>query len=177
MHVKLGKTVLEIRQEHFNTALCEALVFPANNYFWMGSDITNAIKKQAGSVVEKEAMQMGPVELGASVITSAGNLPYECLIHVACSGQDGRILEEYITPCTNGALEQAESKRVLSVAIIPFITEHAHISPYTVAENMIRSIIDYCLGKTAFKRIVILAEDEDLHTVFNNMLAKIFSSK
>ena len=175
MHVKLGKAILDIQKESFSKPVCEALVFPANNYFWMGSEITSAIKKQAGADIEKEAMQMGPAEIGASVITSAGSLGYECFVHCACSDQDGRISDDSIKPCTTGALEQAESKGVTSVAMIPFVTEHAQISPYTVAEHMIQAIIDFCLGKTSLKKIVILADDEDLYTIFNDRLAKFFS--
>lgn len=177
MHVKLGKTVLEIKLAQYTDIKADALVFPSNNYFWMGSNITNAIKKDAGAVVEKEAMQQGPVELGVSVVTTAGSLPYECLIHSACMGQDGHIMEQSISPSTKSALEQAESKRCSSVAVIPFITEHSQVSPYTVAQGMIESIITYCLGKTGLTNVTIITDDEDIFTIFKDRLGKFFSRK
>jgi O-acetyl-ADP-ribose deacetylase len=45
--------------------------------------VSGAIKRRAGVVPFRELARMGPIPLGGAVVTSAGDLPYRAIIHVA----------------------------------------------------------------------------------------------
>ena len=45
--------------------------------------VSGAIKRQAGLEPFRELSRMGMIELGGARVTSAGNLPYQAIIHVA----------------------------------------------------------------------------------------------
>lgn len=45
--------------------------------------VSGAIKRQAGYAPFKELGRLGPIPLGGAVLTSAGRLPFEAIIHVA----------------------------------------------------------------------------------------------
>jgi O-acetyl-ADP-ribose deacetylase (regulator of RNase III) len=94
----------------------DAIVNAANNAFWMGGGVAGAIKSKGGAAIEREAMAQGPVEPGASVITSAGALPARHVIHAAVMGQDLQTNGDLIRRATTSALAVASSRHLASVA-------------------------------------------------------------
>ena len=59
----------------------DAIVNPANSEGEMGGGVAAAIKKSGGKKIEKEAMALAPIPLGHAVVTSAGKLKCEYVIH------------------------------------------------------------------------------------------------
>jgi O-acetyl-ADP-ribose deacetylase (regulator of RNase III) len=94
----------------------DAIVNAANNAFWMGGGVAGAIKSTGGARIEAEAMAQGPVEPGASVITSAGALPARHVIHAAVMGQDLRTDGDLIRKATASALACAAGHHLASLA-------------------------------------------------------------
>ena len=87
---------------------CDAVVNAANNHLWMGSGVAGALKKAGGPSVEREAMALGPIEVGRAVTTSAGKLPARWVIHAAVMGQDLETDADKVRRATTSALEEAE---------------------------------------------------------------------
>lgn len=94
----------------------EAIVNAANNELVMGGGVAGAIKRKGGQIIEDEAIKFGPIEIGASVITSAGKLPAQYVIHSATMGLDFKTDEIKIRRATNSALALAEAKGIKSIA-------------------------------------------------------------
>ncbi len=59
----------------------DAIVIPANSEGEMGGGVAAAIRKSGGKKIEKEAMDLAPIPLGNAVVTSAGKLKCEYVIH------------------------------------------------------------------------------------------------
>jgi O-acetyl-ADP-ribose deacetylase (regulator of RNase III) len=66
----------------------DAIVNAANNHLWMGSGIAGAIKHTDGDQIEQEAVSQGPIDVDGAIITSAGALPKNYVLHAAGMGQD-----------------------------------------------------------------------------------------
>jgi O-acetyl-ADP-ribose deacetylase (regulator of RNase III) len=96
---------------------CDAVVNAANNYLWMGSGVAGALKKAGGPSVEREAMALGPIEVGRAVTTGAGKLPVKWVIHAAVMGQDLETDADKVRRATVSALEEAERVGAQSVAL------------------------------------------------------------
>jgi O-acetyl-ADP-ribose deacetylase (regulator of RNase III) len=94
----------------------DAIVNAANNAFWMGGGVAGAIKSKGGGQIEREAMEQGPVEPGASVMTSAGALPARHVIHAAVMGQDLQTDAQLIRAATASALALAADRQLASMA-------------------------------------------------------------
>ncbi|MCK4594191.1 macro domain-containing protein, partial [bacterium] len=78
----------------------------------MGSGVAGALKKAGGSVIEREAMALGPIEAGQAVTTGAGNLPAKWVIHTAVMGQDLETNADKVRRATVSALREAEGLKV-----------------------------------------------------------------
>jgi Macro domain len=54
----------------------------------MGSGVAGAIKRAGGARIEREAVALGPIEIGDAVATGAGRLAARHVIRGAVMGQD-----------------------------------------------------------------------------------------
>jgi O-acetyl-ADP-ribose deacetylase (regulator of RNase III) len=94
----------------------DAVVNAANNHLWMGSGVAGAIKSRGGEQIEREALQLGPIEPGQAVTTTAGRLTARCCIHAAAMGQDLTTSPGLITAATRSALAEAARLSLDSIA-------------------------------------------------------------
>jgi O-acetyl-ADP-ribose deacetylase (regulator of RNase III) len=109
---------LEVITGDLLDAQTDAIVNAANSQLWMGGGVAGAIKRAAGSEVESEAMGLGPINPGDSVVTSAGRLaaPIRWVVHAATMGPDLQTSEDYIRRATTSALAAAARAGARSVA-------------------------------------------------------------
>jgi O-acetyl-ADP-ribose deacetylase (regulator of RNase III) len=67
----------------------DAIVNPANSLGIMGGGIGGAIKRAGGEVIQHEAMGKAPIAIGAAIITQAGALPAQHVIHAPTMEEPG----------------------------------------------------------------------------------------
>jgi O-acetyl-ADP-ribose deacetylase (regulator of RNase III) len=94
----------------------------ANNGLWMGAGVAGAIKRGGGEEIEREAMALGPIEVGEAVVTGAGRLKARHVVHAAVMGQDLATSAELIAKATRRTLELADDLGARSVALPAFGT-------------------------------------------------------
>lgn len=78
--------------------------------------VSGAIKRRGGKSIFRELAQQGPIPLGQAVLTSAGQLPYQGIIHVAGINMLWRASERSIRDSVRNALALAESRGFASMA-------------------------------------------------------------
>ena len=97
-------------------ATTDAIVNAANSELWMGSGVAGAIKRLGGTIIEEEAMALGPIEPGDAVATTAGELHHTYVIHAAGMGPDLKTNEELVYLATLNSLFVADDLGLHSVA-------------------------------------------------------------
>ncbi|KFE68197.1 macro domain-containing protein [Hyalangium minutum] len=78
--------------------------------------VSGAIKRRAGYQPFRELRRVGPMPLGTAVVTSAGRLPYQGIIHVAGINLLWRASEQSIRDSVTNALARAREHGFRSVA-------------------------------------------------------------
>jgi O-acetyl-ADP-ribose deacetylase (regulator of RNase III) len=78
--------------------------------------VSGAIKKRAGLQPFHELARVGPMPLGSAVVTAAGRLPYQGIIHVAGINMFWRSSERSIRDSVVNALARAREHGFRSVA-------------------------------------------------------------
>lgn len=78
--------------------------------------VSGAIKRRAGLQPFRELRRVGPMPLGTAVVTSAGRLPYQGIIHVAGINLLWRASEQSIRDSVTNALARAREHGFRSVA-------------------------------------------------------------
>jgi O-acetyl-ADP-ribose deacetylase (regulator of RNase III) len=100
----------------------DAIANAANNHLWMGSGVAGAIKRAGGEEIEREAVSLGPIEVGDAVATGAGRLTARWVIHGAVMGQDLRTDAELVRRTTGSCLRVADELGAESLALPAFGT-------------------------------------------------------
>jgi len=78
--------------------------------------VSGAIKKRGGTDPFKELRKHGPIPLGGAVLTSAGRLPFNGIIHVAGINMLWRASERSIRDSVRNSLALAAEKGYRSIA-------------------------------------------------------------
>ena len=79
--------------------------------------VSGAIKRRGGLQPFRELGRMGPIRLGHAVETSAGNLPFKSIIHVAGINLLWRSSEYSIRASVRNAIEIARRRMYKSLAL------------------------------------------------------------
>jgi O-acetyl-ADP-ribose deacetylase (regulator of RNase III) len=113
---------LEVVEGDITALAVDAITNAANNHLWMGAGVAGAIKRAGGEEIEREAVAMGPIEVGDAVATGAGRLQARWVIHAAVMGQDLVTSADLIDRATRRALEIADELEAGSIALPAFGT-------------------------------------------------------
>jgi O-acetyl-ADP-ribose deacetylase len=113
---------LEVVEGDITALDVDAIANAANNHLWMGAGVAGAIKSAGGPEIEREAVAMGPIEVGDAVATGAGRLRAGHVVHGAVMGQDLRTNAGLVSRTTRRCLEVADELGCGSLALPAFGT-------------------------------------------------------
>ena len=150
----------------------EIIVNAANNEFWMGAGVAGAIKRAGGEVIEREAMNKGPVMPGQAVYTGSGSLPYKCVIHAAVMGQDLKTSDKLIRQATVASLNIAEKLGAASLAFPAFGTGVGGFPLKACARLMISVVRGFESGSRKLKKVQFCLFDDLSFETFKKVLAE-----
>ena len=161
---------IEIRQGDITQLELDAVVNAANNRLWMGGGVAGALKRVGGSEIETEAVSKGPVPVGEAVVTGAGKLKANYIIHAAVMGQDLKTDAEKIRQATKNSLLRGDELGIKSIAFPALGTGVGGFSLNECARIMISEVRQYSTGKTQLERVVFVLYDEPAYQAFRQEL-------
>lgn len=174
MKVKVGTTVVSITRGDITDAEVDAIVNAANSQLWMGTGVAGAIKRKGGTVIEEDAVRQGPVEVGESVLTVAGNLPATHVIHAATMGPDLKTDPEKIAAATRSTLAIAEKHRLTSLAMPALGSGVGGVPPTRVADAMLSALVEHLKGgKSSLQKVLFVLYQDEAQKAFTDTLKRL----
>lgn len=177
MSFNIGPATVEVVVSDITGMDVGAVVNSANTHLWMGGGLAGAIKKAGGQEIENEAIRQGPLAVGDAVITGAGDLKAESVIHAVVMGQDLKTDEESIRRATRASLGLAEEKAIHSVAFPAMGTGVGGVSIFVSARAMIDETINFLIDSEQIQELRFVVVDEETRAAFRNELLGRFSKK
>jgi O-acetyl-ADP-ribose deacetylase (regulator of RNase III) len=162
----LGRLAIDIVEGDITSQAVDAIVNAANNYFWMGAGVAGAIKRKGGEVIEREAVALGPVPPGESVVTTAGALPARYVIHAAVMGQDLRTDEHLIARATETALRAAAERGLETVAFPALGTGVGGFPIGRCADVMLDAVGRHAASPSSVRRVIFVLFGEEAYRQF-----------
>lgn len=158
MKAKVNKVTIQVVRDDILTLSTAALVLDSNTDLLMPPRLA----ARAGPAVQRELLHHGYCNVGSAVLTSGGDLGFECLIHCVGprwgEGSERGKLANAIFEC----LQLAESHRLKSIAF-PAISTGANGYPLeNCAKTMLTQIIDYTFEELRHLRSIYLCLDDVL---------------
>ena len=137
----------------------EAFVFDITEDAKLGSGFGGAIQQRGGIVIQKELDEIGSVPTGEAVVTQAGILKADYIIHV--NGPKFReedemgILERAVT----SALARAEEKGIKQIAFPPIGTGMYQVPLDLCADVMVDTISRHLANGSSLDEVLIVVQD------------------
>lgn len=137
----------------------EAFVFDITEDAKLGSGFGGAIQQRGGIVIQKELDEIGSVPTGEAVVTQAGILKAEYIIHV--NGPKFREEDEQgkLERTVASALARAEEKGVKRIAFPPIGTGMYQVPMDLCANVMVDTISRHLANGSNLDEVLIVVQD------------------
>lgn len=143
----------------------QAIVNPANSKLIMGGGLAGIIKKEGGQEIQDEARGKAPVKVGEAIITNAGKLPSEYVIHAPTMEKPSqKISIENVRQAIQGILNCAEKNGIEEIAIPGLGTGVGGVSYEGAASAMVEELKNFESEK--IKKVVLVGYGEELYQAF-----------
>jgi O-acetyl-ADP-ribose deacetylase (regulator of RNase III) len=172
MRVRVGPADIYLERGDITEYEVDAIVNAASSDLSMGTGVASTIKRKGGTIVEEEATRQSPVEGGDAVVTTAGNLPANYVIHAAVLGADHRANADLVRQATRNSLRRAEELRLHTLAFPAFGTGAGRMEPKESAEAMVGALRAHFaeVAESSVRRIHLVLYQEDAYQAFGSLL-------
>ncbi len=113
---------IEVRDADVTRLEVDAIANAANTDLRHGGGVAGAIARAGGPTIQAESDELAPIDLGAAVATSAGDMPARWVIHAATMELGGPTSDAAIRDATASTLRVASELGARSLALVAFGT-------------------------------------------------------
>jgi O-acetyl-ADP-ribose deacetylase (regulator of RNase III) len=137
----------------------EAFVFDITEDAKLGSGYGGAIQQRGGIVIQKELDELAPIPTGEAVVTQAGILKAEHIIHVNGPKFREEDEEDKLTAAVRSALARAEEKGIKQLAFPPIGTGLYQVPMDLCARVMVDTISSHLANGSGLDDVMIVVQD------------------
>lgn len=170
---KINQSTVSLVKGDITDMEVEAFVYYAQSDLKLGAGFGNAIAMRGGKSVQKELEKIGRVEVGGAVITVAGSMKAQHIIHAVGPKFQEPDTESKLQKTMINTLKLAEEKGVKQIAFPTMGTGFYGIPLQVCAEVMIETIKDYLENNTGISEILICPLDNREYAPFQTKLESL----
>lgn len=165
---------IELIQGDITKLNVDAIVNAANSSLLGGGGVDGAIHRAGGKAILNDCIairnRQGKCATGKAVITTAGNLPSQKVIHtVGPVWQDGKHQEpELLTNCYLNSIKLAEENGLTSIAFPNISTGVYRFPKKLAAQTAIKAI--QSIDNTSIKNLIFVCFDLDNYLIYKQLL-------
>lgn len=137
----------------------ESFVFYASHDLQVGSGFGTAISVRGGPSIQEELKQHGSLETTEVVISAAGKLNADHIIHAVGPRFQEENLEQKLRTTMDNCLQQAEAKGIKRIAFPAMGAGFFGVPLATCAEVMLDAISDFLTKRNGIEEVVICLLD------------------
>ena len=157
---KINETIVRLEKGDLTAMEIEAIVFYASPDLVLGSGFGSAIAARGGMSIQEELKPFGTITTGEAVITSAGELKSNYIIHAVGPRFQEEDTEQKLESTMQNTLRAANEKGVLKIAFPPMGTGFYGIPLDICARVMLNTIKNHVSDGSSLKEIVICVLDD-----------------
>ena len=151
----------------------DALVFYAEPNLELGSGFGTAISIRGGPTIKKELEGMGPIGTGEVVVSGAGNLKANYIIHAVGPRFLEEDIEKILETTILNSLKCAEEVEAKSIAFPPMGTGFYGISLDLCSRTLVEIVFEYLKTSKTLKQVIICVQDSKEYEPFRKQISKV----
>ena len=157
---KINETIVRLEKGDLTAMEIESIVHYASPDLVLGSGFGSAISARGGMSIQEELKQLGTISTGEAVITAAGELNSDYIIHAAGPRFQEEDTEQKLKSTMQSALSIANEKGILKIAFPPMGAGFYGIPLDICARAMLNTIKNHISDGSSLKEIVICVLDD-----------------
>jgi O-acetyl-ADP-ribose deacetylase (regulator of RNase III) len=150
-----------------------AIVNAANKSLILGGGVAGAIRNFGGPSIQEECNEIGPIDVGEAVITGAGNLKADYVIHTAGPVYGEGDEDAKLASATLNSLKLAKKKNIKSIAFPAISTGIFHFPIKRCAEIMIKVAMDFLRDNEIPQEIILCLYGERAYSIFQKTFDRL----
>jgi O-acetyl-ADP-ribose deacetylase (regulator of RNase III) len=158
-----GRTALaavDVRVDDLAFFEGEAIVRPVNELLGATTPVMRKLERAAGATFVDTIRPREPLPVGAAVVTNAGELPVDLMIHGVVSSKDEPVSRASVRTALTNALQRAVQFQIGEVAIAPFGLGAGNLDIEECAEVMVEVVSAHLRRASYPTHVRIVAETE-----------------
>jgi O-acetyl-ADP-ribose deacetylase (regulator of RNase III) len=164
--------VIEVRIDDLAFYRGEAIAWPVDATLGPTTPLLRRLEVAAGPSLTQRPPLQEPLPVGAAVVTTAGDLGVELLIHAVIVSREERTSREAVRHALTSALQRAADFRIGELAVAPFGIGAGNLDLEESADVMIEVMRRHGAGGGYPQRVVVIVENELERAVWEAALAR-----
>ncbi|MCP4570144.1 MAG: macro domain-containing protein [FCB group bacterium] len=171
--VKVGDSIIRLYQGDITDLEIESFVYYATHDLNLGSGFGTAIAIRGGPTVQQELNEMDPLQTTEAVISAAGEMKADYIIHAVGPRFQEEDIESKLEKTILSALKKAEDKGIKAVAF-PAMGAGFYGIPLAVSARVtLTTLKEYLADGAKIKDVVVCLNDNHEFKPFQSQLAAL----
>ncbi|XP_048449455.1 protein mono-ADP-ribosyltransferase PARP14-like, partial [Rhincodon typus] len=165
--LKIHNVFVEVKQGDITNETVKAIVNSTNTTLDLNSGVSGAILAKAGSTVVDECKKLGSQPNDGVVVTSAGKLTCDYIIHMV--GQNNPVM---ITASVEKVLQECEKYQITTVSFPALGTGMGGMNPQDTMESMLMGFENHLSRNkpSSIKLVYIVVYQSNVYNIFIDIL-------
>ncbi|MXV52302.1 O-acetyl-ADP-ribose deacetylase [Pedobacter sp. HMF7647] len=170
------KNRISVIQGDITKIAVDAIVNAANTSLMGGGGVDGAIHRAGGPQILDECRDIiarqGKCNTGEAVITKAGKLPADYVIHTVGPVWNGEKHNEgkLLASCYRNSLEIASNKGIKIISFPNISTGIYHFPKQEAAEIALKTVTDFLSGSDAIHKVIFVCYDEENFSIYSKLI-------
>jgi O-acetyl-ADP-ribose deacetylase (regulator of RNase III) len=170
---RVNRGVIRLIKDDVTDLEVDAFVFYARSDLALGSGFGGAITVRGGPTIQKELDELAPVADGEAVVTAAGKLKADHIIHAVGPKFLEPDMEGKLRTTVRNTLRRADEIRIKRLAAPAMGAGYYGIAPDVCARVMLEAIQNHLKGESRIEELVICVLDARQYEAFRAQLATL----
>jgi O-acetyl-ADP-ribose deacetylase (regulator of RNase III) len=166
LEININNSLLKVDKGDLTMLEMEAIVHYAQPDLKLGAGFGNAIAVRGGMTIQEKLSMLDPISVGEAVITSAGELKADYIIHAVGPRFQEQNTEDKLYKTMLRVLHLAEEKGIKRIAFPPMGTGFYGISLDVSSKVMLSAIQNHLSGKSNLSEVLICVMDKREYSAF-----------
>ena len=164
--------MIDVRVEDLAFYSGGAIVRPATATLGATTPLLRRLELAGGKRLLDQLSVAEPLPVGSAVVTAAGELPVELMVHAIVSSETERVSRDGVRRALRSALERTVAWQIADVAIPPFGLGAGNLDIDESAELMADELARHLATAPFPKRVTLIAETSDEANALEGAIAR-----
>jgi O-acetyl-ADP-ribose deacetylase (regulator of RNase III) len=165
--------VIDVLVDDLAFVAADTIARPVNGELRAITPVMRRLESAAGDALARQLRVNEPLAVGSAVVTGAGSLGVELLIHAVVATDTESVTRDGVRRATTSALQRAHDFDVARLAIAPFGLGAGNLDVDDAAQTRAAAIGDHRLCSVRPSEIVVVVESELEAEAFRAALARL----